>query len=94
MKGVVDSRVWLIKSHWPERRGSEPVRVHAAVLLVRSPFDAIDSYFNMVLTASHTASVDDGEYARLAAQWDAHVRREASLHYALESAPANRGPRE
>ena len=42
-------RVWLVKSHWPERRGVAAVAAHAAVMLVRSPFDAIDSYWNMLL---------------------------------------------
>ena len=78
-EGVSDGRVWLVKSHWPERKGCAEVRVHAAVLLVRSPVDAIDSYWNMVLTRTHTQSVRDGEYARLAAEWREHVAREAGV---------------
>ena len=62
---MCDHRVWLVKSHWPERRGASAFAAHAAILIVRSPFDCIDSYFNMVLTASHNASVPDGDYERL-----------------------------
>jgi len=51
-EGITDERVWLVKSHWPERRGVRPVGVSAALVLVRSPFDAIDSYFNLVLTGA------------------------------------------
>ena len=55
------------------------MRVHAAVLLVRSPVDAIDSYWNMVLTKSHTRSVRATEYTRLRDEWREHVRREAAV---------------
>jgi len=55
------------------------VRVHAAVLLVRSPVDAIDSYWNMVLTKSHTRSVRATEYTRLRDEWREHVHREAAV---------------
>jgi len=78
-EGVCDHRVWLVKSHWPERRGASAFAAHAAILVVRSPFDCIDSYFNMVLTASHNASVPDGDYERLRPGWAAHVRREAAV---------------
>ena len=78
-EGVCDHRVWLVKSHWPERRGASAFAAHAAILIVRSPFDCIDSYFNMVLTSSHNASVPDGEYERLQPGWAAHVRREAAV---------------
>jgi hypothetical protein len=78
-EGVVDARVWLIKSHWPERRGSHPIDAHAAVLLVRNPFDAIDSFWNMVLTSSHNHSVREAEYDRLAADWEGLVRREVAV---------------
>jgi len=49
------------------------------VLLVRSPVDAIDSYWNMVLTKSHTRSVRATEYTRLRDEWREHVHREAAV---------------
>ena len=63
----------------PPRPSAAQVRVHAAVLLVRSPVDAIDSYWNMVLTKSHTRSVRATEYTRLREEWCEHVRREAAV---------------
>ena len=33
----------------------------------------------MVLTQSHTDSLAEGEYERLAAQWEEHVRREIEV---------------
>lgn len=76
---MTDSKVWLVKSHWPERRGREPVEAHASVLLVRNPLDVLDSYWNMVLTSSHTHSVVEGEYSRLSTEWESMVRREVRL---------------
>lgn len=78
-EGITDDRVWMVKSHWPERRGVRPVVVQAAIVLVRSPFDAIDSYFNLVLTETHGTSITEAEYLRLADQWDAHVKRESLI---------------
>ena len=63
----------------PPRPSPPQVRVHAAVLLVRSPVDAIDSYWNMVLTKSHTRSVRATEYTRLRDEWREHVHREAAV---------------
>jgi len=42
-EGVVDERVCVVKSHWPERRGWKEFSVKRVALLVRNPYDAIDS---------------------------------------------------
>ncbi|CAN0472101.1 unnamed protein product, partial [Hapterophycus canaliculatus] len=52
-EGVVDHRVRVVKTHYPERSGFRPFECSKAILLVRNPFDAIDSYFNMALTNTH-----------------------------------------
>lgn len=52
-EGIVDDSVWLVKSHYPERPGYLRFRAHRAVLLVRNPFDAIESYFHMGFTNTH-----------------------------------------
>lgn len=63
MVGVVDNRlVKIVKSHWPERQGWCPVKVNRIILLVRNPFDAIDSYFNMCLTNTHHLSLSENVY--------------------------------
>ena len=56
-EGVVDSRAWIVKTHFPERRGWRKFGAQKVILLVRSPFDAIDSFFNMALTRTHTQSI-------------------------------------
>lgn len=57
-------RGWVIKTHYPERNGYKPFDCGKVILLVRNPFDAIDSYFNMILTRTHTKSLDETEYER------------------------------
>lgn len=50
---MVDHRVQVVKTHYPERTGLRPFEGDKAILLVRNPFDAVDSYFNMALTNTH-----------------------------------------
>lgn len=47
-EGVTDDSVWLVKTHFPERQGYAKFVAHRAVLIVRNPFDTIESYFHMV----------------------------------------------
>lgn len=58
----VTRRVHVVKTHYPERRGSRLV-AQRAILLVRNPYDAIDSYWNLNLTNTHTETVTDEVYA-------------------------------
>lgn len=63
MKGesVMDSRVWCVKTHYPERVGRARLVCKRAILIVRNPFDAIASYFQMMLTSSHNKSLTSRE---------------------------------
>lgn len=58
-EGVIDSSVWVVKSHYPERLGYVKCRGQRVILLVRNPFDAIESYFHMGLTNTHDKSLTD-----------------------------------
>lgn len=51
------NNVQFVKTHYPERMGHPPFRVSRAVLLVRNPYDAMDSYFNLMTTSTHTTSL-------------------------------------
>lgn len=75
-EGVVDDSVWFVKTHFPERHGWKPFKAHKAILVVRNPWDAIDSYFNMTLTNSHRTSIADNQYERFADRWDTFLRNE------------------
>lgn len=61
-EGLVDKRVWVIKSHYPERFGATKYGAERAILLIRSPLDCITSLFNMVVSGSHDLSCADDTY--------------------------------
>ncbi|KAF1324048.1 Transmembrane 9 superfamily member 2, partial [Globisporangium splendens] len=78
-EGVVDESVWFVKTHFPERVGWKPFNVKKAILVVRNPWDAIDSYFNMTLTNTHNKSLHESQYERFADRWDGLVRNEIDV---------------
>merc|ERR1712232_1459584 len=65
------NNVQFVKTHYPERMGTPPFPVSRAVLLVRNPYDSMDSYFNLMTTSTHTTSLsaeDRKKHAALFAQ--------------------------
>ncbi|CAI5733246.1 unnamed protein product [Hyaloperonospora brassicae] len=78
-EGVVDDSVWFVKTHFPERVGYKAFPVHKVILVVRNPWDALDSYFNMTLTNTHNQSVHESQYARFRERWDRLVRHEIDV---------------
>ena len=50
--------VQFVKTHYPERPGRVKFPAQRAVLLVRNPFDAILSFFHLMMTNTHTSSID------------------------------------
>ncbi len=75
----MDETVWFVKSHYPERLGYKPVTVQKAILVVRNPWDAINSYFNMQLTNSHNRSLHDSQYIRFQDRWDKMIQNEIQV---------------
>ena len=63
-EGLVDKRVWIVKTHYPERYGKTKFYAERNILCVRNPLDSITSLFNMVCTGSHNKSIDEGDYAK------------------------------
>jgi len=49
----------FVKTHFPERVGSPTFPASRAVLLVRNPYDALESYFNLMMTNTHTTSLTE-----------------------------------
>jgi len=56
-EGVTDNSVWILKSHFPERLGYVHALANRALVLIRNPFDAIESYFHMGMTNSHNRNL-------------------------------------
>lgn len=46
---------------------------------IRNPYDAIDSYFNMILTKTHNKSIHESQYARFADIWDKLIKNEIEV---------------
>lgn len=65
-----------MKTHFPERYGWREFGAQRALLLVRNPVNAIRSYFNMLLTGTHTHSIAPSEYSRFGEVWQQHVKEE------------------
>ena len=63
-EGLVDKRVWVIKTHYPERYGKTKFGAERTILLCRSPLDCITSLFNMVCTGSHDCSMADTDFLK------------------------------
>ena len=61
-EGLVDKRVWIVKTHYPERYGKTKFYAERVLLLLRSPLDSMVSLFNMVCTGSHNRSIEDTDF--------------------------------
>eukprot|EP00510_Aplanochytrium_minuta_P002904 CAMPEP_0184005664 /NCGR_PEP_ID=MMETSP0954-20121128/195_1 /TAXON_ID=627963 /ORGANISM="Aplanochytrium sp, Strain PBS07" /LENGTH=473 /DNA_ID=CAMNT_0026283991 /DNA_START=28 /DNA_END=1449 /DNA_ORIENTATION=+ len=78
-EGVTDDSVMFVKTHYPERLGHRMFTAKKAIVVVRNPFDCINSYFNMVLTQTHTKSICESEYSKYSDIWEDFVCEEAKI---------------
>lgn len=75
----VTQNVAFVKTHWPERLGTMPVVARRAIVLIRNPYDAIDSYWNMNVTKSHVQTVTDEVYEQYKEKFEALVENEITI---------------
>jgi hypothetical protein len=68
--------VQFVKTHFPERRGTPPFGVNRAVLLVRNPYDAMESYFQLMTTNRHDSSLTDEERTKSAEAFAEMAKKE------------------
>ena len=62
-EGIVDKRVWVVKTHYPANEGYKPYEADRNILLIRSPLDSLVSYFNLEGARSHSASINKEDYS-------------------------------
>jgi len=74
----VTKRVHVVKTHFPERVGCT-FEGHRVILLIRNPYDAIDSYWNLNLTNTHTKTVTDDIYDKYQDTFQALAKNEMSV---------------
>ena len=78
-EGLVDNRVWVVKSHYPERYGNSEYYCDRAILLVRNPMDCIVSLFHMVCSGSHNYSIHDDDFKKFVKYWKDFVDMEFTV---------------
>ena len=77
--GLVYKRVWIVKTHYPERYGKTRFGAERAILLMRSPLDCITSLFNMVCSGSHDLSISDHDFISFHKYWHEFIRQEITV---------------
>ena len=78
-QGAFDPLVHIVKTHFPERKGWKPIQGNKVILLVRNPYDAIDSYWNLCCTNTHTRSLDESVYTKYAQKFEELVKHEIQI---------------
>lgn len=78
-EGLVDKRVWVVKTHYPERYGKTRFGSERAILLVRSPLDCITSLFNMVCSGTHDLSIADADFTLFGKHWNEFIEQEVTV---------------
>ena len=73
-ENLIDDRVWITKSHFPERVFFAHQTINKAVVIVRNPLDAIFSKFNFDVTHTHDTSISDRSMAKYADLFDEFVK--------------------
>jgi len=68
--------VQFVKTHFPERQGGAPFQASRVVLLVRNPFDAMESFFNLMMTGTHTKTITPEVREKTKKQFEEYVLKE------------------
>lgn len=78
-EGLVDKRVWVVKTHYPERYGKTKFAAERCILLVRSPLDCVTSLFHMVCSGSHDRSIANQDFATFESHWNEFIEQEITV---------------
>lgn len=78
-EGLADRRIWICKTHYPERYGKARAPIDRVIMLVRSPLDAMVSLYHMTGSGSHDLSITDDDFKSFWNEWSEFVRQEIEL---------------
>lgn len=78
-QSAFDPLVHIVKTHFPERIGWKPVTGNRVLLLIRNPYDAIDSYWNLCCTNTHTRTLEESVYTQYAQKFEDLARHEIKV---------------
>jgi hypothetical protein len=76
---ITDKRVIVVKTHSPERVGRGAFDAERAILLVRSPLDALTSEFNIMATGTHDLSISDADLRRKIDVFNEFIEQEITV---------------
>ena len=79
LQTAYDPSISIVKTHFPERKGWKPVHSSRVLLLIRNPYDSIDSYWNLCCTNTHTTSLDESVYKKYASKFESLSRHEIQI---------------
>ena len=57
-EGELGEKVWIVKTHYPERIGRTQFKAQKCLVIVRNPLDSMYSLFNMVETSTHNKNIE------------------------------------
>lgn len=78
-EGLVDKRVWVIKTHFPERFGKTRFGAERVILLVRNPLDCMTSLFHMVVTNTHDLSIQEEDFLKFPFEFSQYIEQEIGV---------------
>ena len=70
---IIDNSVWIYKTHFPSRKGIGNYKFEKIICLLRNPFDALDSMFNLYTTNTHTDSITKDMYKKYDQEWNQFI---------------------
>ena len=77
-EGELGEKVWIVKTHYPERIGRTQFKAQKCLVIVRNPLDSMYSLFNMVETSTHNKNIEKEvlERALNSSIWEDFVKQE------------------
>ena len=78
-ESLVDKRVMVVKTHYPDCWGNKMFYADRAILLLRNPVDCITSHYHMVMTGTHNLSISDEDINDHPQMFSEFVQTEAGV---------------
>jgi len=75
-EGLMDNRVQVIKTHYPEKIGVGVFPSDRTLLIIRNPLDTLVSDFNLITSGSHDESILDSDFDLFKKEWNTFVKDE------------------
>lgn len=78
-EGISDKRALFVKSHYPERYGSQKFYAEKAILLVRNPLDCMASLLHLLCSGSHSNSISDSDFEKYKQKWTEFIQQDITV---------------